>query len=467
MPFKPVGETVLTRRRAGSLPGVAKRWSNGRPRWATPWGLEAALALLVLLALGSAAAHLQRQGYLPQPFFWNPSDSLMDLYNPAYWAHRDGIYEVWRAVYPPLSFVFLRLTTLQDCYVAGALTGRDCDWLARVLLAAFWTADLSLALVVLHRVNAQLGALRATVLCFGLPMLNGVDRGNLVVATFCFFILGSSDLLPRPWRWLSMAVAINLKPYLAVQLVPWVLTRNWRALGGVGLATVLVYGASLIVLRSGWPTQLLSNSAFLMATTQGNLWNNLYDATSYHALIQYVRVGGPVALVPWMPGLRALIFLGQAGVAACFLLTLKRQGLAHPRRLLALSLAFVMSSFAPSGYIEIFLIYICFQEGWKGVAAPIVIVSAYLLCVPFDYVLSPVRQNAVFSYWGGRLVTPEMGLALGQILRPGLILLIQYGYVALTLGDQLRGSRARQGLNGAPPDGTAIAAENPVAPPIH
>jgi hypothetical protein len=400
------------------------------------------LALAVLLGVLLAARHLGTRGYLPQPFFFDPSDALMDLYNPAYWAHRDGVYDVWRAVYPPLSFVFLRLTTLAECYAAGPFAARACDWLAKVTLLGFWAADVALAFVVLRRRAPGSGVLRAIALGFGLPMLSGLDRGNLVIVTFCFYVLGTEKLIPSAGlRWLAMAIAINFKPYLGIQLIPLAVDRQWRSLAGLCAVIVLVYVISLALQGSGSPAQLLSNSLFLMAKTQNNVWNNLYNATSYGALIDYVRSRQGAGWGQWIQLLRVPVVLGQLGVVACILLSLRRPKKACPERLSALTLSLILSSFGASGYSGIFLVFAAFQETWRGWLSVMILVSAYLLCLPADWVISPIQQAATYSYWGGVRVTPEMGLALGQLLRPGLIMLIQFGFIGLTMRDLLSGSR--------------------------
>jgi hypothetical protein len=84
-----------------TLPSVATSETTVRPaQGRCALAVEWMLAIAVLLGVLSAAHHFASRGYLPQPFFFDPSDSLMDLYNPAYWAHRDGVYDIWHAVYP-------------------------------------------------------------------------------------------------------------------------------------------------------------------------------------------------------------------------------------------------------------------------------------------------------------------------------------------------------------------------------
>ncbi len=55
-------------------------------------------ASLVLLGLAITIGRFWRDGYLPQPFYYRVSDTLMDLHGPALWANTGGAYHVWHAV---------------------------------------------------------------------------------------------------------------------------------------------------------------------------------------------------------------------------------------------------------------------------------------------------------------------------------------------------------------------------------
>src|ERR1035437_7451368 len=70
------------------LLAATNRMTGRAPWWRGASAVEAMLAVAVLLGVLSVVRALAMHGYLPQPFYY-PSDSLMDLYNPAYWAHRD------------------------------------------------------------------------------------------------------------------------------------------------------------------------------------------------------------------------------------------------------------------------------------------------------------------------------------------------------------------------------------------
>ena len=88
-------------------------------------------AVLTVAGLGGLLWRLWANGYLPQPLYFRPDDSLMDLYTTAFWANAGGAYERWHSLYPPLSFAFLKVFSLHHCYGIDALH-------ARARLAAPW-----------------------------------------------------------------------------------------------------------------------------------------------------------------------------------------------------------------------------------------------------------------------------------------------------------------------------------------
>ena len=89
--------------------------------------IETLLALAVVASFGWTALVFHRTGYLPQPFVFDTNDTFMDWFNTAYWAHHPGAYDIWQSIYPPLSFVFLKLVGLPGCYLDSPFYARDCD----------------------------------------------------------------------------------------------------------------------------------------------------------------------------------------------------------------------------------------------------------------------------------------------------------------------------------------------------
>ncbi|PMY00804.1 hypothetical protein C1Y22_37185, partial [Pseudomonas sp. MPR-R2A5] len=75
----------------------------------------------------------------------------MDWFNTAFWANRPGAYDVWRSIYPPLSFVFLDLASLPGCYRDSPFHARDCDWVGRSAIGALYLIDVILLWIAFRR----------------------------------------------------------------------------------------------------------------------------------------------------------------------------------------------------------------------------------------------------------------------------------------------------------------------------
>src|ERR1700756_651863 len=92
---------------------------------------ELALALLVVLSIAYTVRFLYVEGYVPQPYLYGSQAAQYDYEETAFFAHNPGAYTNWLTVYPPLSFIFLRVFSIKQCYMAyGDISAsRECDWL--------------------------------------------------------------------------------------------------------------------------------------------------------------------------------------------------------------------------------------------------------------------------------------------------------------------------------------------------
>ena len=133
-----------------------------------------------------------------------------------------GVYDVWHAVYPPLSFVFIRLFSRPSCYWDDAFSGRDCRPGRTVRRRPLLPAQRGLGLQGVWRAGPPHRAgVRAAVIALGLPMVWGLERGNLIIPTFTAFVLSNGRVLRSGrLRQLAHAFAINFKPYLVLLLLP-------------------------------------------------------------------------------------------------------------------------------------------------------------------------------------------------------------------------------------------------------
>lgn len=409
-------------------------------------------ALLALAVVASAAWTLRfflEFGYLPQPFVFDTNDTFMDWFNTAYWANNPGIYDVWRSIYPPLSFVFLDATSLPGCYLHNSFTARDCDWLARGTIYAFYVIDVVLAWVCFRRLDRRTAPMRTIAIALGLPMLFTIERGNLILVAFAFFMIAHGPLTAsKPWRWFAAAVTINFKPYLVLPMLAHAVKRDWRTLEVAGIATVALYLVTLALVGSGTPMELASNTANWVVFQGGQVWNEVNYSTSYAPLLMFRTLDIPLLqfvpsrLIETIEFLVPIVIRSSQLVALAALAAAWLQPRALPtHRIAAILLGAYLATQSPGGYTQLFLLFLVLMETWKGAGPIAAIVCAYLLCLVGDWPLATVLDVTSASWLGERTVTASFGLTAGHFIRPGLIVIMVW---ALSLDSIARVVRAHR-----------------------
>ena len=297
-------------------------------------------------------------------------------------------------------------------------------------------------------------------------MIFAWERGNLIIPCFTFFILGHGRLLKVAWlRWLCVAASINFKPYLLLSLAGYLVRRQWRWVEGAAVAIVLVFMLSYALYGAGNPLVIVDNIRTFAEKPVVFSADAFAYATTYKPIREIMRnfpimhfVGSrPMELmelvVPVATG------LGELGILACFAGALLMPKILKLNRLTALGMAFLLTTTEPGIYSEVFLFFFIFMERWKGFGQIVALTATYLLCVPFDYQVVRLAHNVTYSYLSGRGVGYNIGLTIGQFVRPTLVLLVEYGLVAASLTDLLRGALVRcprhertlgEGSEGAP-----------------
>jgi len=353
----------------------------------------------------------------------------MDFFNTAFWAHRPGAYGVWHTVYPPLSFVFLRLWTAPGCYRLDPYAARACDIGALAPMALIYLVNAGLAFLSFRRLDRSTALSRAFALCAGAPMLYGLELANLIIPCFTVFVLAEGGLLRSPaLRGLMMAVSINFKPYLLLTMLPRLVQRRWGLLLGVGACGLAIYGVTFNLEGAGSPSDLFKD-LFGYAGGMGGEY-----AQRNHLQAIAASSGGAWAL--FMP---ALIRLGQVAALACFALAAISRPALDIRRLTALALTLVSSEAAlrtqgySADYTQIFLLFLVFMEPWETAPGAVMLVCGYLLCVCADGMLVPAVHVVSRSFLGVRTVAFDVGLMVSQFVRPALLLGVQAGLIALAL----------------------------------
>lgn len=411
------------------------------------------LSLLVIVTLGYDLWHLQTYGYFPQPFFYVPSDLWNDWFNTAYWSHHSGFFDVWRSVYPPLSPVFLKIFSSGSC--SEWSDPRQCDWLSVVTLHGFFVANLFLISRTFLKIDRATALPRSIALGTGLPMVFGLERGNLVIVCFTCLLLAYGPLLKSArWRWLAAGLAVNFKVYLIAAIFAQIGLKRWRWFEGAVIATTLVYVVTYVIEGSGGPLEVYHNivdfSGGFQSVSILDLW---YSGTYSPALSLLNGDGFPITQIIGSQAINALNFalpmllhLVQLSILSAFFC-----GWCYPQRVpryrminLAVSLALITSE--AGGYTQVFMFMFVFMEQANTPLKIFALFVTYILCVPADIIL---RGDTIVplvndSFWAGRSVTVDYKLAIGPFLRPLLILSIPFSLSLTTILDTLRFWRAKR-----------------------
>ncbi len=420
---------------------------------------EMLLAAAVVASLAWTAHLFFARGYLPQPFVFDTNDTFMDWFNTAYWANNPGAHDVWRSIYPPLSFVFLDAFSLPGCYLQSPFHARDCDWLGRATIFGFYLLDVVLVWLSFRRADPRTAPMRTIAFGLGLPLLFTLERGNLILVAFAAFVVAHGPLVRSArWRALAAAATINFKPYLLLPVLAHAVKRAWRPLELAGIATVALYLVTLAMVGSGTPMELAANTANWVVFQSGQVWNEVHYSTSY-APLMLIR-GSQIPVLQFVPSrtvetiewLVPLVIRATQGIALLALAAAWLQPRALPaHRIAAILLGAYLVTQSPGGYTQTFLLFLVLLEPWRRGGQMVAIVCAYLLCLVADWPLSTVLELSINSWLGGRPVNPEFGLAIGHFLRPGLVVAVVVALSLDAISEVVRAHRAYRPTLGLAP----------------
>jgi hypothetical protein len=415
-----------------------RRWLFPVNRW-----LEPSLAIAVVASIAWSIIHLFTQGYLPQPFFYEPSDMWMDWFNTAYWGHNPGAYDTWGTIYPPLSFVILRFLTDGSCYVGGGgLESRNCDWFGAVTLHAVFVVNLVLLWKTFRKIDRTTALPRTVALGIGLPMAYGLERGNLILLAFTFMLLAFGPLVRSArLRWLFAGLAVNLKVYLVASIFAQLVLRRWRWFEGALVATILVYLVSYAMLGAGTPMEIYRNIADYSSGFQSVSLLDLWYAGTYKPLISLLN--GDVFPIVGVVGSRpvevanllipVLINAVQATILLAAALAWCRPEGVPPHRIVLQAIGMALITAESGGYTQILLILFVFMEPWRGFGRKWAIIAAYLLCIAGDIPIENVPPSVHESFVAGGPIIAEYTVGIGPFIRPLLIMSLPFALALVTI----------------------------------
>lgn len=431
-----------------------------RSRRTALW-IEAGFALAIVLAFAALMLESFRKGYAVQPFIYNTFDTYMDWFNTAFWAWDPvGAFQNWGTVYPPASFVFLRLLTEQACYIGEPISARDCDWIGRYALYATYAMAVACAARLYWKTDRATAPFRTIAIALGLPLVFALERGNLIIVTLVFTLIGFSPLIGSArLRWLAVAAAINFKVYLIAGLAGFFARRKWLALEASVLLTAVLYAASWTILGAGSPAEVLANIRYFADAAVTHTWQDVYYASTLTSLerlmtetpgmLKFVgsrTVEGIAVAVP------LAVRTAQAACVAAILAAFVRPASAPAWRVSAIGIGLAITSSEAGGYTHLLVLALVFLEPWRGGLRIAALVCAYLLSIPNDVMITYITHTSQFSWWANGDVLGDFGVAVGNIVRPILMLLILIFLSLDTLAAFVRLGRAERDEAAAAPE---------------
>ncbi|WP_140420604.1 glycosyltransferase family 87 protein [Novosphingobium sp. B 225] len=424
-----------------SVPGTARLPS----RW-----VEHLLAVIILGGILYSGIHLLRYGFLPPPFFYEPSDTFADWFNPAFWSRREGAYDAWKTVYLPLSFVFLRYLGIDRCYPASralessaGLVARDCDWLGLVMMAVIFAANIYLTWRTFRKLAPETALPRTICVAMGAPMLNALERGNLILAGFTCLLLAFGPLLASArLRWVFAGLAINFKIYLVASVIPLLLKRRWRWVEGALLATIVIYLLSYAAFGQGTPMEIFTNVRDFSGIGATQILDVWYTAT-YQPLYSVLETGTfPMSQIigsVWVDRLMVLIplltrFTQVLIMLAALAIWYRPEAFTSSRAIALGTLAAILTS-EPGGYTIVCFMLFVLMEPWRGFGRKWAIVACYVMAFPFDFPIDTLPESVTELYFRDSTALVSRHVTLGPFVRPLINMTIAWALALTTLHD--------------------------------
>jgi hypothetical protein len=420
---------------------------------------EYAGAAFIIVGLAYCGWHLAVNGYLPQPFFYEPFDTYADWFNTAFWSRDKGTYDVWKTIYPPLSFVFLSIFGIDRCYPerrswdpSAGLAARGCDWLGMGTLYAIFFVNIVLVFIAFRKIDRRTAVPRTIAVALGLPMVDALERGNLVLVSFTCLLLAFGPILKSARaRWVAIGLAINFKVYLIAALVPLLAKRRWRWVESGLISAVVVYLASYAILGRGTPLEIYNNIREFSQLPAAQIMD-LWYTTTYQPLVSLLQSDAfPFVLMIGSRNVELLSIIiptlqhsTQALLVLAALFVCLRPEAIPSYRVANLGLLLAVTTSEAGGYTQIYFMLFTMMEPWRGFGRKWAILACYLLAIPLDIAIDKAPPVARDLYFGAGSTIINYHVTIGPFIRPLIIMTIAVALSLVTIGQVWADVRAQQ-----------------------
>ena len=404
---------------------------------------------LFVIGIAAALVHITvfflDNGYLRQPFFYEPSGTWMDWYSLSVFGRQEGAYDINGTIYPPISFVIMGLFGFDSCYHSNfSEEVRYCDWLGMVFICGTYLIAVTLTFFHFYKFDRTTFFPRAFAIAFGFPMLYGFERGNTVVVAYIFYLLAFGPLMKSArLKWLCAAIVVNFKIYMIAAILTPLVRRRWRAVEGMLIATLLVYLITWRILGEGSPAQVIRNLTIYSGGFGAQRLLDLWFSSSLVPLRTLMVSEFPLFTafslqqveLLWLFSV-SLTYFSQGLMVAALAVTWVRPEVVPTYRVIFFGALIALSTKEAGGYTQIFLLMSIFMERWRGYLRPAAILLAYISCIPDDWIINvglpPLVRD---SFLGDREVIVQYGIGPLSLARPILMLIIGILLAWLTIKD--------------------------------
>jgi hypothetical protein len=402
------------------------------PRPALMRLIELIGAVLILLGLLRVYMLFNSNGYLPAPFVFDVSDTFMDWFNTAFWAHNGGAYSSWRTVYLPLSFVITGLFGDPRCYNNRPYDARDCDVFGIVFILLMYAGCILVSWLAFRKRDPSTALFRTVAIGCGGPLLYALERGQLIMLTYIAMVMLYGNLLRTRGQFVATAAFMaNTKVYMVMPLFSLVVKRQWRLFELCLIATVALYIVTLAIVGEGTPLEILSNLQNWFSIRLGTVWDEMLYSTTYKPFLQLDVYQFPVRDYIKQEQVDAAVVFIKSYVFLSRLIAFLCIGLAwlYPKAISSSRLVYLilMQSFInqnPGGYAITLIVFLLFLEKARSPATTIAIIGAYLISVPGDVTLVKLIDVTRTSWLSGQYVLSEYVAPWGALIRPGIMAII-------------------------------------------
>jgi hypothetical protein len=414
--------------------------------------VERALTLPIAAGVLYCLYHLYRYSYLPQPYFYEPSGTFMDFFAPATFAQQGGAYNAFQTIYPPLSFVVLKLLSWGPCYAFNASEeARACDTFGVSSLAVFYLINVVLIAIAYRKLDRSSAAPRIFALSLGLPMTYALERGNVLLFCFTCLILAYGPILKSArWRWFFAGLTVNFKVYLIGTVFAQLLRHRWRWFEGAIIATILIYLVTYALYGEGTPRELYDNITAYAGGYKASTLLDLWYPSSLRPMVMVLQgdaqfptiVALGSTVIQW--GLVFLVgfnLVVNASIILAAVATWWRSSVVPMHRLILLSMGIAIINSEVGGYTQMFVVFLVFMERWRGFGRIFAIVTCYVLCIALDIPIEQVPPVVRDSYFANANVIAEFYVGIGAFLRPMLVHAIMLSLSWVTIRDVYRDAR--------------------------